>query len=80
MTIRLRLPELLDERIPTAYALAKASHGAVSPSTAHRLVADRGQILRYDAPIIEALLDVFELKSFDELFERVKESPKGKRR
>jgi hypothetical protein len=72
MTIRIRLPELLDDKIPTAYALAKATDWAISESTAHRLVKVKGQIGRYDAPIIEALLEVFRLKSFDELFERVK--------
>ena len=79
MTIRIRLPELLSAQIPTAYALAKATNGAMSASTAHRIVAAQGEIQRFDAPTIEALMDAFELKSFDELFERVKD-PRGKRR
>ena len=57
--IRVRLPELLNEEIPTAYAIAKASRNRISLSAAHRLVARRGAVQRYDANLLEALCEMF---------------------
>lgn len=59
--IRVRLPELLNEDIKTAYALAKASHGRISLSAAHRLVRARGMVQRYDADVLEALCEMFRI-------------------
>lgn len=57
--IRIRLPELLSEEVPTAYAIAMASKDRISLSAAHRLVAKRGIIQRYDADLLEALCEIF---------------------
>lgn len=72
MDMRIRLPELLNEQIPTAYAIAKASGGRISMSAAHRLVRNEGRIQRIDADMLDALADVFNIKSMDELLERDK--------
>jgi hypothetical protein len=66
--IRVRLPELLNSQIPTAYAIAKASRERISLSAAHRLVAARGAVQRYDADVIEALCEMFRIGP-GELFE-----------
>jgi hypothetical protein len=70
MLMRIRIPELLSEKIPTAYAIAKASEGRISMSAAHRLVRLRGRIQRIDADMLDALADVFRVKSLDDLLER----------
>jgi DNA-binding Xre family transcriptional regulator len=59
--IRIRLPELLNEEIPTAYAIAKASVDRISLSAAHRLVRARGAVRRYDADVLEALCEMFDI-------------------
>lgn len=59
--IRIRLPELLNKDIPTAYAIAKASKDRISMSAAHRLVAKRGAVQRYDADLLEALCEMFDI-------------------
>ena len=59
--IRIRLPELLNDEIPTAYAIAKASGDRISQSAAHRLVAKRGAVQRYDADLLEALCEIFDV-------------------
>jgi DNA-binding Xre family transcriptional regulator len=59
--IRIRLPELLNKEIPTAYAIAKASRDRISQSAAHRLVAKRGAVQRYDADLLEALCEMFKI-------------------
>ena len=58
MEMRLRLPELLDERGMTAYALAKNSAGRISEATAYRLVRQRGRIKTFDGDLLDALCDV----------------------
>jgi len=74
--IRIRLPELLNESVPTAYAIARASGDRISQSAAHRLLAARGRIQRYDADLIEALCEIFSVDP-GELFEL--EAPKRRR-
>jgi hypothetical protein len=66
--IRIRLPELLNKEIPTAYAIAKASRDRISMSAAHRLVAKEGAVQRYDADLIEALCEMFAVEP-GELFQ-----------
>lgn len=56
--MRIRLPELLDERDLTAYAVAQQSKGRISPSTLYRLVRSRGRVRYLDADLLEALCDV----------------------
>lgn len=69
--IRIRLPELLNEEIPTAYAISRASKDRISMSAAHRLVAKRGIIQRFDADLLEALCEIFDVEP-GELIERDK--------
>ena len=54
----------------TPYALAKASGGRISMSTAYRLVKLKGRVQNFDADMLEALCDVFAVKSMDQLLER----------
>ncbi len=56
MLMRLRFPELLGEMSP--YALAKASNGRISMSTAYRLTRLGGRVKTFDADLLEALCDV----------------------
>ena len=49
MLMRLRLPELLEQRGLSAYALAKQSKQRISMSTAYRLVKLRGRVQNFDA-------------------------------
>lgn len=56
--MRLRLPELLEARGMTAYALAKASSGRISLSTIYRLVRQKGRARYIDAEVAEALCSV----------------------
>lgn len=61
--MRLRLPELMATRKPkplrTAYALAKASNGAISITTAARLVDADNPPARVDLRTLEVLCDIF---------------------
>lgn len=67
--MRLRIPELLEARGWNAYRLAKESDGRISQSTAHRLVADRGNLRLFSADVLETLCDILEVEP-GELFER----------
>lgn len=67
--MRLRLPELLETRKISAYALAKNSAGRISMSTAYRLVKMKGRVQNFDADMLEALCDVLECEPGD-LFQR----------
>jgi len=81
MLMRLRIPELLDARGMTPYGLAKASGGRISMSTAYRLKDSRGRLETYAAEMLEALADVFDVKSMDELLERDSDAkPAAKKR
>ena len=60
----------------TAYALAQASGGRISTSTAYRLVKKRGRLENYDAEMLEALADVFGV-AIGELFERTTAPPRA---
>ncbi len=52
----------------TAYRLAKALQGRFAASTAYRLVERRGVLSNYDAELLEALCEVFEVDA-RQLFE-----------
>lgn len=69
--MRLRLPELLEARELTAYALAKQSDGRITRSLAYRLVSDRGTFKCLRPEQLEALCDLLEV-SPGELFERAR--------
>lgn len=71
MLMRLRLPELMEERGLSAYALSKASDGRISMSTAYRLAEKEGRVQNFKADMLEALCDVLECEPGD-LLEREK--------
>lgn len=73
--MRLRLPELLDQRGMTGYALSMASGGRISLSAAYRLMRLRGKLKMFDAEILEDLCDVLGVEPGD-LLER---TPKKRR-
>ncbi len=68
MALRLRFPELLEERGMTPYAFSKATKGRVSMSTAYRIVRMRGRLATFEASLLEAACDVLKVKP-GELFE-----------
>lgn len=71
MEMRIRLPELMERaKIPTAYALAKASKDRISMSTAHRLVKAGGAVRYLDSEVLDVLCDVFEVTDLNDLLER----------
>jgi DNA-binding Xre family transcriptional regulator len=78
MTLRVRIPELLEARGMTPYALAKASAGRISMSTAYRLRDSEGRLETYAADLLEALSDVLGVP-IGELLEREPEPKKGRK-
>lgn len=75
--VRIRLPELLDERDLTAYEVAKRSDGRIIPSTLYRLVRQQGRVRLFDGDLLEALCDVLKVTP-GKLLER-DPKPKAKR-
>ena len=59
--VRLRVPELFQERGMTPYAVAKASEGKISLSTAYRMTRLKGRLETFDAGILSALCDVLDV-------------------
>jgi DNA-binding Xre family transcriptional regulator len=57
MPIRLRFPELLEERGLTGYALSIATSGRVSMSTVYRWVRARGRVQTIDTSLLEAICE-----------------------
>ena len=60
MPVRLRLPELLEERGLTAYAISVATRGKISMSTIYRWVRARGRIQTIDTGLLAALCDALD--------------------
>lgn len=58
MSVRIRLPELLEEHDLTAYAVAQRSNGRISASTLYRLTRSRGRVRYIDADLLDALCDL----------------------
>lgn len=79
MDMRLRLPELLDERKTTAYQVAKDSGGRILPATLYRLVREEGRVKLFSADLCEALCDVLGITP-TELFELETGKPKGRKK
>ena len=67
--MRLRIPELYHARRMTAYAVARASKGRISLSTAYRLHRANGKFDRVSSSFLSALCDVLKVRPGD-LFER----------
>jgi DNA-binding Xre family transcriptional regulator len=75
--VRLRLPELLEEKGLTAYHLAKQSGGRISLSAAYRYVRLNGRIASFDSEVLEAMCDVLNVEP-GELLERDRRGRKGR--
>ena len=56
--MRIRLPELFEERGLTAYAVAQQSAGRISTSVLYRLLRSEGKARYLDAELLDALCDV----------------------
>jgi len=69
MEMRIRIPELLEERGLTPYALAQKSGGRISLSAAHRLARTKGRVKLFNAALLDALCDILEVEP-NELLER----------
>lgn len=67
MPIRLRFPELLEERGLTGYALSVATGGKISLSTVYRWVRAHGRIQTIDTSLLEALCDALDAGPADVL-------------
>ena len=67
--MRLRIPELLQERQLTPYRLSKLSGGRISLSAIHRLHGSKGRAQFFDAALLDALYEVLKLESLDQLLE-----------
>lgn len=68
-SMRIRLPELLDERNMTAYALSRASGDRISMSTAYRLMRMQGRVQFVDMQLLDSLCDTLRVGPA-ELFDR----------
>ena len=69
MDMRLRIPELFDEKGTTPYHVALDSGKRISMSTAYRLRRMNGKLDTYGGDLLEALCDVLDVTP-GELFER----------
>ncbi len=76
MLMRLRLPELLEQRGLSPYALSKQSKGRISMSTAYRLAKLKGRVATFDAELLEALCAVLNCEPGDLLQREVKRGKK----
>jgi hypothetical protein len=76
--VRIRFPELLEEKKLTPYSLSKRTDGKISLSTAYRLKRLKGRVKTFDAQMLEILYDAFACGSLEELLERdIKRRGKG---
>lgn len=71
MEMRLRIPELFEEKGKTPYRVALESGDRISMSTAYRLRREKGKLDTYKSQILDALCDVLDVTPA-ELFERDK--------
>ena len=69
MDVRIRLPEVLEEKGLTAYEVAKRSNGRIIPATLYRLIRGKGRVRLIDGELLEALCDQLEMEP-GELLER----------
>ncbi len=65
MPLRLRFPELLEERGMTPYALSIESGGRVSMTAIYRIVRQRGELQSFDVDLLEATCDVLDIDPGD---------------
>jgi DNA-binding Xre family transcriptional regulator len=69
MEMRVRIPELLDEKGTNAYRVARDSGERISLSTIYRLKKSRGHLETFSSDLLEALCDVLRVTP-GELLER----------
>jgi DNA-binding Xre family transcriptional regulator len=69
MLMRLRIPDVFEQRGLTAYEVAKRSNGRILPSSLYRLTRARGAVKFIDSDLLEALCDVLDVEPGD-LLER----------
>ena len=70
MQMRLRLPDVLDEKQTTAYAVARDSGGRIDKGTLYRLCRSRGRVAWFSGELLEALCDVLGIADPGKLLER----------
>jgi DNA-binding Xre family transcriptional regulator len=75
--MRLRLPELLEERGLTAHSAALHSRGRINRATLYRLVRSEGRVRLLDTELLEALCDLLDVGP-GELLEREGRRGRGK--
>ena len=59
--MRLRIPELFDERQVTPYQVARDSGGRLNEATLYRLVRERGRLAHVNMATLQALCDFFKV-------------------
>lgn len=67
--IRLRVPEIFEEKGLTAYEVAKRSAGRIQAPTLYRLARRNGKVSSFDAELLDVLCDVLDVEP-GELLER----------
>lgn len=72
--MRLRLPELYEEKRVSPYRFSRNSGGRVSLSTAYRLRRENGKLHTYKSDLLDALCDVLNVAP-GELWEREPDAP-----
>jgi DNA-binding Xre family transcriptional regulator len=71
MDMRLRIPELFEEKGITPYRVSRDSGARISLATIYRLKRTRGRLDTYKSRMLDALCDVLDVTPA-ELFERDK--------
>jgi hypothetical protein len=79
MGLRLRLPELLEERGLTPWKLAKESKGRISETAAFRYARNQGRMRYFDAEMLEVLCELLGIDG-GPLFERDSQSTGKKKK
>ncbi len=80
--MRLRIPEIFDERKQSPYEIARDSGGRLTESTLYRLVRERGELTRVSLGLLQALCNVLQVEPgalFDYVPQPVRR-PTGKRK
>ena len=67
--MRLRLPELLEDRGLTAHGAALRSGGRINRATLYRVMRANGRVRLLNADLLEALCDVLDVEP-EELLQR----------
>jgi DNA-binding Xre family transcriptional regulator len=76
--MRLRLPEVLDERGLTGYAVVQLANGRISTTALYRLMQRKGRVRYIDGELLETLCEVLGVEPGD-LLERDTKRSRTKR-